>query len=243
MEWEAENQRKAEAWQEKQAQRNAIAIETARQQRDEDVAVAKALAEKRVQKAREGRKADELKRNIRNNAAQLNQMVLRPKPGKYVQKSLIVQAAEVAKLADTAVLNNNALTKLTALQDSIRRSGEMDVGIHADWENSGVENLIQTLRDDMNASKQAKLDRLRQQLEEAKALPDGDKAEQLRDRLRQRIREPHLSAHDGRPAADAEGHYGQHAAHHPDREQDPEPCEGRRGGRHGHEGRPRGAEL
>ena len=170
MEWEAENQRKAEAWQEKQAQRNAIAIETARQQRDEDVAVAKALAEKRVQKAREGRKADELKRSIRNNAAQLNQMVLRPKPGKYVQKSLIVQAAEVAKLADTAVLNNNALTKLTALQDSIRRSGEMDVGIHADWENSGVENLIQTLRDDMNASKQAKLDR-------------------LRDRLRQRIRE------------------------------------------------------
>ena len=71
MEWEAENQRKAEAWQEKQAQRNAIAIETARQQRDEDVAVAKALAEKRVQKAREGRKADELKRSIRNNAAQV----------------------------------------------------------------------------------------------------------------------------------------------------------------------------
>ena len=189
MEWEAENQRKAEAWQEKQAQRNAIAIETARQQRDEDVAVAKALAEKRVQKAWEGRKADELKRSIRNNAAQLNQMVLRPKPGKYVQKSLIVQAAEVAKLADMAVLNNNALTKLTVLQDSIRRSGEMDAGIHADWENSGVENLIQMLRDDMNASKQAKLDRLNKQLEEAKALPDGDKAEQLRDRLRQRIRE------------------------------------------------------
>ena len=116
-------------------------------------------------------------------------MVLRPKPGKYVQKSLIVQAAEVAKLADMAVLNNNALTKLTVLQDSIRRSGEMDAGIHADWENSGVEKLIQTLRDDMNASKQAKLDRLNKQLEEAKALPDGDKAEQLRDRLRQRIRE------------------------------------------------------
>lgn len=189
MEWEAENQRKAEVWQEKQAQRNAIAIETARQQRDEDVAVAKALAEKRVQKAREGRKADELKRSIRNNAAQLNQMVLRPKPGKYVQKSLIVQAAEVAKLADMTVLNNNAVAKLTALQDSIRRSGEMDAGIHADWENSGVENLIQMLRDDMNASKQAKLDRLNKQLEEAKALPDGDKAEQLRDRLRQRIRE------------------------------------------------------
>lgn len=246
MEWEAENQRKAEAWQEKQAQRNAIAIETARQQRDEDVAVAKALAEKRVQKAREGRKADELKRSIRNNAAQLNQMVLRPKPGKYVQKSLIVQAAEVAKLADTAVLNNNALTKLTALQDSIRRSGEMDVGIHADWENSGVENLIQTLRDDMNASKQAKLDRLRQQLEEAKALPDGDKAEQLRDRLRQRIRETENRTYLPMTVDQLrmlKAITAQHAAHDPDGKQDPEPCEGRRGGRHGHEGRPRGAEL
>ena len=53
MEWEAENQKKAEAWQQKQAQKNAIAVEVARQQRDEDIAVAKALAEKRVQRARD----------------------------------------------------------------------------------------------------------------------------------------------------------------------------------------------
>lgn len=36
MEWEAENERRREAWQQKQAQRNAIALEVARQQRDED---------------------------------------------------------------------------------------------------------------------------------------------------------------------------------------------------------------
>ena len=56
---------------------------------------------------------------------------------------------------------------MTALQahPAQRRDGR---GIHADWENSGVENLIQMLRDDMNASKQAKLDRLNKQLEEAK---------------------------------------------------------------------------
>ena len=197
--WAAENQRKAAEWEQLQKERDEKAetlwkeyaekAENVLTNRAVKNAKAEALAKEREKKAREGRKADELKRSIRNNAAQLNQMVLRPKPGKYVQKSLIVQAAEVAKLADMAVLNNNAVAKLTALQDSIRRSGEMDAGIHTDWENSGVEKLIQTLRDDMNASKQAKLDRLRQQLEEAKALPDGDKAEQLRDRLRQRIRE------------------------------------------------------
>ena len=192
MEWEAENQRKAEAWQEKQAQRNAIAIETARQQRDEDVAVAKALAEKRVQKVREGRKADELKRNIRNNAAQLNQMVLRPKPGKYVQKSLIVQAAEVAKLADTAVLNETAVKSLTRLENAISKTmgtKENPSSIAYDWEKTGVPNMIAALRTSLMDSKDEKIARLKQQLEETAALPDSDKSEQLRDRLRQRIRE------------------------------------------------------
>ena len=192
MEWEAENQRKAEAWQEKQAQRNAIAIETARQQRDEDVAVAKALAEKRVQKAWEGRKADELKRSIRNNAAQLNQMVLRPKPGKYVQKSLIVQAAEVAKLADMAVLNETAVKSLTRLENAISKTmgtKENPSSIAYDWEKTGVPNMIAALRTSLMDSKDEKIARLKQQLEETAALPDSDKSEQLRDRLRQRIRE------------------------------------------------------
>ena len=192
MEWEAENQRKAEAWQEKQAQRNAIAIETARQQRDEDVAVAKALAEKRVQKAWDARKADELKRSIRNNAAQLNQMVLRPKPGKYVQKSLIVQAAEVAKLADTAVLNDTAVKSLTRLENAISKTmgtKENPSSIAYDWEKTGVPNMIAALRTSLMDSKDEKIARLKQQLEETAALPDSDKSEQLRDRLRQRIRE------------------------------------------------------
>ena len=192
MEWEAENQRKAEAWQEKQAQRNAIAIETARQQRDEDVAVAKALAEKRVQKAREGRKADELKRSIRNNAAQLRQMLLRPKPGKYVQQSLIVQAAEVAKLADMAVLNETAVKSLTRLENAISKTmgtKENPSSIAYDWEKTGVPNMIAALRTSLMDSKDEKIARLKQQLEETTALPDSDKSEQLRDRLRQRIRE------------------------------------------------------
>ena len=192
MEWEAENQRKAEAWQEKQAQRNAIAIETARQQRDEDVAVAKALAEKRVQKAREGRKADELKRSIRNNAAQLRQMLLRPKPGKYVQQSLIVQAAEVAKLADMAVLNETAVKSLTRLENAISKTmgtKENPSSIAYDWEKTGVPNMIAALRTSLMDSKDEKIARLKQQLEETAALPESDKSEQLRDRLRQRIRE------------------------------------------------------
>jgi len=59
MEWEAENQKKAEAWQQKQAQKNAIAVEVARQQRDEDIAVAEV---NRLLTA--GKKADDIKSKI-----------------------------------------------------------------------------------------------------------------------------------------------------------------------------------
>ena len=192
MEWEAENQKKAEAWQQKQAQKNAIAVEVARQQRDEDIAVAKALAEKRVQRARDGRKADELKRSIRNNAAQLNQMILRPSKGKYVQPRLIQQAAEVAKLADMAVLNDAAVRKLTALANTISQTqgtASDPSSLAYDWEQTGVPKLIQALQADMMNAKQARLDRLHQQLTEAVALGYGEEAEKLRDRLKARIRE------------------------------------------------------
>lgn len=191
-EWEAESERKREAFAEKQAQRNALAIEAARQQRDEDIAVAKALAEKRVKKAREGREMDKVRKSVQRNAAALNQLVLRPSPGKYVQQSLIVQAAEVAKLANQAVLNKDAVNKLTALEDEIRRSMGPKGTTNAmteDWDKSGVQVLIQTLRDDMDGAKKARLAKLREQLAEAEALPESEKAEMLRDRLKARIRD------------------------------------------------------
>lgn len=194
LEWEQENQRKAQEWQEKQAERNAIAITAAQQQRDEDIAIAKKLAEKRVQKARDGRQKDELRRGIRNNATQLNQIVLRPAKDKYVQPRLILRALEVAKLADMTLLNQNAVNRLDALANSIRAEyGDADhpvvTEMSNDWEKSGIANLIDALKADLNASKQAQLDRLNQQLTEAEALPDSEKAEMLRDRLRKRIRE------------------------------------------------------
>ena len=187
-----ENERRREAWQQKQAQRNAIALEVARQQRDEDIAIAKKVAENRVQRARDARKADELKRSIRANAAQLNQMVLRPQKGKYVQKGLIVEAAEVAKLANLVTLNSKAVNQLTRLQDSITASMGSEGAPNAmteDWKQSKVPELIQTLREDLTAAKNARLDKLHEQLAQAEALPDSEKARALQDRLKARIRD------------------------------------------------------
>ena len=192
MEWEEENQRKAEAWQQKQAQRNALAAEVARQQRDEEIAIAKRVAEKRVQKARDGRKMDELKRGIRQDAAALNQMVLRPSKGKYVSRRLIVQAAEVAKIADMTVLNDKAVAQLTRLQNSIQASMGSEgspTAMTTEWEQTGVPKLITMLQTDLTAWKDAKLADLQAKLAEAEALPYSEKALALQERLRKRIRE------------------------------------------------------
>ena len=192
MEWEEENQRKAEAWQQKQAQRNALAAEVTRQQRDEEIAIAKRVAEKRVQKARDGRKMDELKRGIRQDAAALNQMVLRPSKGKYVSQRLIVQAAEVAKIADMTVLNDRAVNQLTRLQNSIQASMGSEgspTAMTTEWEQAGVPKLITALQTDLTAWKDAKLADLQAKLAEAEALPYSEKALALQERLRKRIRE------------------------------------------------------
>ena len=202
--WEEENRRKAAQWEKLQKERDRKAEELWNDFADKvqegamseiaKAAKANELAERRAKLARESRKKDELKRAIRNNATQLNQMVLRPAKDKYVQPRLILRALEVAKLADMTLLNQNAVNLLDALANSIRAEyGDADhpvvTEMSNDWEQSGIANLIDALKADLNASKQAQLDRLNQQLTEAEALPDSEKAEMLRDRLRKRIRE------------------------------------------------------
>ena len=192
MEWAVENNRKKEEWEEKQRIRNEKAKELMEKHEAENKAHAQMIAEKRVQRVRDGRKAEELKRSIRNNLAQLNQMVLRPTKGKYVQPRLIQQAIEVAKLADMTILNETAVRQLTVLETSISQTmGDANdpSSLAYDWDKTGVPKMIQTLRADLTNTKQAKLDKLHQQLTEAEALGDSDKAEQLRDRLKRRIKE------------------------------------------------------
>ena len=202
--WEEENRKKAAQWEKLQKERDRKAEELWNDFADKvqegamseiaKAAKANELSERRAKLAREGRQKDELKRAIRNNATQLNQMVLRPAKDKYVQPRLILRALEVAKLADMTLLNQNAVNRLDALANSIRAEyGDANhpvvTEMSNDWEKSGIANLIDALKADLSDSKEAKLDRLNQQLTEAEALPDSEKAEMLRDRLRKRIRE------------------------------------------------------
>lgn len=202
--WEEENRRKAAQWEKLQKERDRKAEELWNDFADKvqegamseiaKAAKANELAERRAKLAREGRKKDELKRAIRNNATQLNQMVLRPAKDKYVQPRLILRALEVAKLADMTLLNQNAVNRLDALANSIRAEyGDANhpvvTEMSNDWEQSGIANLIDALKADLSASKETQLDQLRGQLAEAEALKDSKKARKLRSRLEARIKD------------------------------------------------------
>ena len=202
--WEEENRKKAAQWEKLQKERDRKAEELWNDFADKvqegamseiaKAAKANELSERRAKLAREGRQKDELKRAIRNNATQLNQMVLRPAKDKYVQPRLILRALEVAKLADMTFLNQNAVNRLDSLANSIRAEyGDADhpvvTEMSNDWEKSGIANLIDALKADMNASKQAQLDRLRGQLAEAEALEDSQKTRKLRSHLEARIKD------------------------------------------------------
>ena len=186
------NQQRAAEWYREQGERLATERQVMQQQRDEEIAIAKRVAEKRVQRARDGRKMDELKRSVRRNAAALNQMVLRPSPGKYVSQRLIRQAADVAKLADMTTLNDKAVNQLTRLQDNIKKSmGEegSPTAMTEEWKQSKVPELIAALKDDLDMTKEVHLDELQGQLIEAQAMPDNEKTRALTERIEKRIRE------------------------------------------------------
>ena len=202
--WEEENRKKAAQWEKLQKERDRKAEELWNDFADKvqegamseiaKAAKANELSERRAKLAREGRQKDELKRAIRNNATQLNQMVLRPAKDKYVQPRLILRALEVAKLADMTFLNQNAVNRLDALANSIRAEyGDANhpvvTEMSNDWEKSGIANLVDALKADMSDSKEAQLDRLRGQLAEAEALEDSQKVRKLRSRLEARIKD------------------------------------------------------
>lgn len=107
-------------------------------------------------------------------------------------QSLISAAADVAKMADAVILNDRAVNRLTALQDSITAQMGKEgspTAMTEEWKQTKVPELIQTLRDDLTAAKRERLAHLEQQLAEAKELPDSEKARALQERIQKRIRE------------------------------------------------------
>ena len=189
LEWEEENQRKQEEWERKQAEKNAKALNRVQEYMEEEVNREKAIAEKRVQKARDGRRREQLRRSIRKGAAQLNQMILRPNTKGYVQEHLLPMAAQVAVLSDEATSNQKAVERLARLRGELAEAakrGEIDTG--TDGRND-LEDLVNQLIRSLEGSRSRQLEQQQKRLAEAQELESSPEGADLVMRIKAKIRQ------------------------------------------------------
>ncbi len=134
----------------KQNKRKAEAL--ARMNRNQRVALASSMDQTR--RVRDARTKDSILRSMASDRAKLNRMLLHPSEKSHVPAQYLQKAIEIADLANQAVNNKDALTRLKALKDDIKSAAMQDDGVDsmaADFESSGIEAMLDRLTTSIDA--------------------------------------------------------------------------------------------
>ena len=113
-----------------------------------------------AQRARDARSKDNTRRVIASNLSKLNRMLLHPSDQYHVPQKLLQDAVQVAELANRATYNKETLNKLYALKDQLETQAKASDGadsIAADWENSGISQMLANLTTSMERQQSARL--------------------------------------------------------------------------------------
>ena len=113
-----------------------------------------------AQRARDARSKDSTRRVIASNLSKLNRMLLHPSDQYHVPPKLLQDAIQVAELANRATYNKETLNKLHALKDQLDEQAKASDGagsIAADWENSGISQMLASLTTNMERRQSARL--------------------------------------------------------------------------------------
>lgn len=113
-----------------------------------------------AQRARDARSKDNTRRVIASNLSKLNRMLLHPSDQYHVPPKLLQDAIQVAELANSATYNKETLTKLQALKSQLDEQAKSSDGVDsiaADWENSGISQMLANLTTSMERQQSARL--------------------------------------------------------------------------------------
>lgn len=105
-----------------------------------------------VQRARDARSADSLRRAIAANRAKLNRMLLHPSEQYHVPPQLMRDALQIAELANASTYNDEAVEKLKSLRTQIQDNANAADGpdsVTEDWKNSGIAEMLADLSSSM----------------------------------------------------------------------------------------------
>ena len=125
-------------------------------------AMQEAMARSRntAQRARDARNKDNVRRVIALNLTKLNRMLLHPSDQYHVPPKLLQDTIQVAELANRATYNKETLNKLYALKDQLETQAKASDGVDsiaADWENSGISQMLANLTTSMERQQSARL--------------------------------------------------------------------------------------
>ena len=116
-----------------------------------------AKSENTVQRARDARSADSLRRAIAANRTKLNRMLLHPSDQYHVPPQLMRDALQIAELANASTYNDEAVEKLKSLRTQIEDTAKADDGadgVAEDWKNSGISEMLADLSSSMERQRQ-----------------------------------------------------------------------------------------
>ena len=149
-------------------------------------AMREAMARSRntAQRARDARRADQLRRQIVVERTKLNRMLLHPSDQYHVPQKFMQAAVQVAELGNHYTYNKKAVEKLQALRSQLgdlAKAAEEGDSFAADWENSGISQMLASLNTSMDRASSARLEG--QAKAQAGRIESGQKRlNELRDR-------------------------------------------------------------
>ena len=111
-----------------------------------------ANSDRAVQRARDAREADVVRRQIATARTKLTRMLLHPNDQYHVPPQWIQTAIDIAELANHYTYNNQAVKKLQALRTQLEDLAKTDDGVDgigSDWENSGIKEMLESLTTNM----------------------------------------------------------------------------------------------
>ena len=120
-----------------------------------------ANSDRAVQRAREARRADQLRRQIVLERTKLNRMLLHPSDQYHVPQKFMQAALQVTELANYYTYNKKAVEKLQALRsqlEDLAKAAEEGDSFAADWENSGIPQMLASLSTSMDRASSARLE-------------------------------------------------------------------------------------
>ena len=120
-----------------------------------------ANSDKAVRRAREARRADQLRRQIVPERTKLNRMLLHPSDQYHVPQKFMQAALQVTELANYYTYNKKAVEKLQALRsqlEDLAKAAEEGDSFAADWENSGIPQMLASLSTSMDRASSTRLE-------------------------------------------------------------------------------------